>query len=176
MIKPRNVVPSLKDRVTNFGMLLSTIPTGQNSVLFLNPFYDYQIVSMGALVTTITQAVAAPFALGHGPYTDSSGVIQPANLTKFLTAAGCVDINGQPLSTAILPVGTMCFFAMQPDPTGAGLNILPAGAPLVVSGAAVSNSGTVILSVALRPKEKDRNDFTKRPGGAADQAYATYYK
>lgn len=175
MIRSRNVIPALKDRIVNFPMVLSTIPTGASAVLYLNPFYDYQIVAMGALVDVITQAVAAPFNLGYGAYT-KAGVIQPAVPTQFLAAANCLDVNGQPFSTAILPVGTLNLFKIQPDPLGQGLNILRAGAPLTVSGAVAVNSGAVTIFVALRPKDKDHNDFSKTPGGSAYEGYGTYYK
>jgi hypothetical protein len=176
MIKAHNVIPALKDRVVDFPMGLGAIPTGEKAVLFMNPFYDYQLVGMGALVDVVTLALAAPFALGTGPYTNSSGVIQAAVPTQFLTAANCLDIHGQPFSTQILQPGTMQFFTVQPDPTGQGLNILRAGCPLVVSGALAANTGTITLFAVLRPKDKDRGDASKRPGGASDEAYATYYK
>jgi hypothetical protein len=72
----------------------------------------------------------------------------------------------------------MNLFKVQPDPLGQGLNILRAGAPLIVAPPATPgvNSGTVTLIVALRPKDKDRNDASKRPGGAADEGYGSYYK
>jgi hypothetical protein len=176
MIKAHNVIPALKDSVISFPMALGTIPTGQNAVMFFNPFYDYQIVAMAALVTTTTQAAAVAFKIGTGAYTDENGVVQAAIPEQFLPAANALDINGQPFSTQVLPAGTLQFFPIQPDPQGLGLNILRAGQTLVVSGPTVTNSGNIILSIALRPKDKDRNDFSKRPGGAADAAYATYYK
>lgn len=175
MIRSRNVIPALKDQVVNFPVGLGAIPTGEKAVLFMNPFYDYQIVGMGALVDVVTQAAAAPFTLGYGAYT-LNGVIQPAAPTQFLTAANCLDVNGQSFSTAILQPGTLNFFQIQPDSLGQGLNILRAGAPLTVAGGTVSNSGKVTIFVALRPKDKDRNDFSKRPGGAADEGYGTYFK
>jgi hypothetical protein len=175
MIRSRNVIPALKDKIINFPMGLGAIPIGEKAVLFVNPFYDYQIVAMGALVDVVTQAVAAPFTLGYGAYS-KAGVIQPANPTQFMTAVNCVDINGQPFSTQILQPGTMNFMKVQPDPLGQGLNILRAGSPLIVAGAVAANSGTVTVIVALRPKDKDHNDFSKRPGGSADEGYGTYYK
>jgi hypothetical protein len=177
MIKARNVIPAIKDKIINFPMGLGgVVPTGEKAILFMNPFYDYQIIAMGALVQVATQAVAAPFTLGYGAYTDIHGVLQPAVTNQFLTTANCLDVNGQSFSTAILPVGTMNFFKIQADTLGQGLNILRAGAPLKVSSASVSNSGTVTIFVALRPRDKDRNDFSKRPGGASDEAYGSYYR
>jgi hypothetical protein len=175
MIRSRNVIPALKDKIVNFPMGLGVALTGEKAVLFLNPFYDYQIVGMGALVDVATVALAAPFSLGYGAYT-LHGVVQPAVTTQFLTTANCLDVNGQPFSTQVLPPGTMNFFTVQPDPLGQGLNILRAGAPLTVTSAAVVNAGTVTLFVALRPKDKDRNDFSKTPGGSAYEGYAAYYK
>jgi len=176
MIRARNVIPALKDRIVNFPFPLGVNLTGEKAVMFLNPFYDYQIVGMGALVDVATVATPAPFTLGYGAYTDIHGVLQQANLTQFLTAANCLDVNGQPFSTQILPVGTLSYFTVQPDPLGQGLNILRAGSPLVIGTAAATNAGTVTVFVALRPKDKDRGDASKRPGGASDEGYASYYK
>lgn len=175
MIRSRNVIPALKDRVVNFPMKLSAIPTGEAAVLFLNPFYDYQIVAMGALIDVVTTAAPSPFTLGYGAYS-LHGVIQPAVNNQFLQTGTCLDVNGQPFSTAILPAGTLNMFAVQPDNLGQGLNILRAGAPLIVAGTSTGNTGTVTLFVALRPKDKDRNDFSKRPGGSAQEGYASYFK
>jgi hypothetical protein len=175
MVRSRNVIPALKDRIVNFPMGLGAIPTGEKAVLFLNPFYDYQIVAMGAMVDVVTQAVAAPFTLGYGAYT-LHGVVQPAVPNQFLSATNCLDINGQPFSTQIMQPGTMSLIKIQPDPLGQGLNILRAGAPLIVAGAVAANSGTVTLFVALRPKDKDHNDFSKTPGGSAYEGYGSYYK
>jgi hypothetical protein len=159
-------------------MGLGVVLTGEKAVLHLNPFYDYQVVAMGALVDVTTAAVPAtgsPFSLGYGAYT-LHGVIQPAVTNQFLTTANCLDVNGQPFSTQSLPAGTLNMFNVQPDPLGQGLNILRAGAPLTVTSAAFTNAGTITLFVALRPKDKDRNDFSKRPGGSAYEGYASYYK
>lgn len=175
MIRSRNVVPAIKDRVVNFPLGLAAIPTGEKAVLFLNPFYDFQVVGMGALVDVVTTAVASVFTLGYGAYT-LHGVLQPAVLNQYLTAANCLDVNGQPFSTAILQPGTLNLFTVQPDPLGQGLNILRAGAPLVVGGTSTANTGTVTLFVALRPKDKDHNDFSKTPGGSAYEGYGSYYK
>jgi hypothetical protein len=175
MIRSRNVIPALKDRVVNFPMKLSAIPTGEAAVLFLNPFYDYQVVAMGALVDVVTTAVASPFTLGYGAYT-LHGVIQPAVPNQFLTTANCLDVTGQPFSTAILQPGTLNVFTIQPDTLGQGLNILRAGAPLIVGGTSTANTGTITLFVALRPKDKDHNDFSKTPGGSAYEGYSSYYK
>jgi hypothetical protein len=175
MIRSRNVIPALKDRVVNFPMKLSAIPTGEAAVMFLNPFYDYQIVGMGALVDVVTTAAASPFTLGYGAYT-KAGVIQPAVNNQFLTTANCLDKNGQPFSTQVLPAGTLNLFPVQSDPLGQGLNILRAGAPLIVAGTSTGNTGTLTVFVALRPKDKDHNDFSKTPGGSAYEGYGTYYK
>jgi hypothetical protein len=177
-VRSRNAVPALKDRVISFPMGLGgTIPTNEKSVLFMNPSYDYQIISMGALVMVATAATASQFTLGYGAY-PLHGVIQAANPTAFLPAANCLDVNGQPFSTAILPVGTWNAFLIQPDPLGQGLNILRAGAPLTVTVAAGAgaNAGTLILSVTLRPKDKDHNDFSKTPGGSAYEGYGSIFK
>jgi hypothetical protein len=175
MIRSRNVIPALKDRIVNFPMKLNAIPTGENAILYLNPFYDYQIVAMGALVDVVTTAAPSVFTLGYGAYT-KGGVVQAAVNNQFLTTANCLDKNGQPFSTAVLPAGTINFFTVQPDPLGQGLNILRAGAPLIVAGTSSGNTGTLTVFVALRPKDKDHNDFSKTPGGSAYAGYGTYYK
>jgi hypothetical protein len=178
MIRSRSVIPALKDQVKHMGMGLgSNIPTAEKSVLFLNRFYDYQIVGMSAVVMVATATTASQFTIGYGAYTDIHGVLQPLNATAFLPQANCVDQNGNPFGSVALPPGTLVVFPIQPDPLGQGLNILRAGAPLTVTTVAgAGTTGTIVLSVTLRPKDKDRNDYSKTPGGSAYEGYGTYYK
>jgi hypothetical protein len=141
----------------------------------MNPWYDFEIKSITALVRVVTQAAAAPFQLGYGDYTDQHGVIHAANLSFFLSTANCLDMTGASFSTGILPVGSLIVLPIPAD-NGQGSTVLPAGAPLVITGGSATNSGQVLVTVILRPKDWDRGDSSKRPWGASDHAYATYYK
>jgi hypothetical protein len=174
--KPHNCVPSIKDKIITVPLDLSAFPGVSQRVLFLNLFYDFEVKSIAALVTVVTTAVASPFSIGFGTYTDIHGNIIPGVDNFYLTLANCVDVTGQPFSTGILPVGTLCFFPSPVDPNGTGAKNLPMGAPLTVVGANTANTGEVVLNIAVRPKDKDRGDSSKRPSGAADDTWATYYK
>jgi hypothetical protein len=159
--------------------VLAPFAAGAPVTLFFNPWYDYEIKSIVALVRTATGAVAttgSPFTLGYGDYTDPYGTIQPANPTAFLTAANCLDHNGVAFGSVAMIVGTLSVIPVQSDPTGSGLNILRAGSPLIVGPPTVTNTGQILLNVVVRPKDLDRGDASKRPWGASDAAFANYYK
>jgi hypothetical protein len=178
-VRARSSVPSIKDRSVFLSFVLAPFPAGAVSALFINPWYDYEIKSIAALVRVATGAVAgtgSPFTLGYGDYTDSYGTIHPANPTAFLTAANCLDHNGALFGSVALPLGVLNVIPVQHDPTGLGLNILRAGSPLIVGAPTVTNTGQVLLNVVVRPKDLDRGDASKRPWGASDAAYANYYK
>jgi hypothetical protein len=175
-VKSHNTVPAIKDRIINFPLTLGTIPTGAAATLFMDLWYDYEIKSMAALVRVVTLAAPVAFTLGYGSYTDPHGIVQPAVVNQFLPAANTLDANGQAFSTAVLPVGSLHVFKLLPDPNGLGLNILRAGSPLVIAGPTVVNTGQITLNVVLRPKDLDRGDSSKRPWGASDEAYASYFK
>lgn len=172
-LKPNSVVPALKDKVINYNMPLSIAAP---VLLFMDPVYDYDLKAVSALISVVSQGAAAPFTLGFGTYTDHNGNVITTDTDFLLPAANCLDANGQPFSTAILVLGSLHTITLQSDPHGLGLNILPAGAPLVVTGAGASNTGYAYLSIKLRPKQKDRGDSSKRPWGASDAAFATYLR
>ena len=174
MIRSRNVIPALKDKLVRVPMVLSTpLVVGTASVPFCDPWYDYQVVGMAGVVDVATGTTAVILKIGTGPYTDRHGVLQPINPTKFLDTTVTPYPPGTP--PPALAVGTITFFPIQLDPLGQGLNILPAGAPLLITGPS-GGTGEITFVMALRPKDKDRNDISKRPKGAADEGYGTYYK
>ena len=173
MIRSRNVIPALKDKLVRIPMVLGTpLVVGTASVPFCDPWYDYQVVRMAGVVDVVTTAAAVTLKIGTGAYTDVHGTLQPANPTKFLDTT---VTPYPPLPLAAMQPGTITFFPIQLDPLGQGLNILPAGAPLLITGPS-GGGGEITFVMALRPKDKDRNDVSKRPKGAADEGYGTYYK
>ncbi len=175
-VRARNTTPAIKDQVARISYLAATVPTGVGASLFMNPWYDFEIKSITALVRVATTAGAIPFTLGYGAYTNNRGVIVPENLTFFLKATDCIQANGSPLGTTALPAGTLAVMPIPAD-NGLGATILPAGAPLVIGGANVAgNAGGLLVTVILRPKDWDRSDSSKRPWGASDDAFANYYK
>jgi len=172
MIKAKNAVPAIKDKVISSRLALAAMPAigAAGSLLFRDPAYDYDVVGINTLVTTVTTAVASPFELGWSAYTDSHGTIQPIDANAFLDNAHCLDATGQPFSTGILLAGSEVSIPLV------GQVILPAGAALILTGTSTANTGIVAVTVTLRPKEKDRGDGTKRPHFSADSPYASYYK
>jgi hypothetical protein len=180
-VRARSTTPAIKDKVANLGFLLSTLSAtpGAAGTLFMNPWYDYEIKSISALVRIAVPATTtAAFTVGYGAYTNQHGVLMPAVTNAFLAAAQCLDPNGIAAfgnGPAILQPGTLVFFPIPAD-NGMGNTVLPAGAPLVVAGAPSTSTGQIVLTVILRPKDWDRGDSSKRPWGASDHAFATYYK
>lgn len=174
-IKARNAVPALKDRFLSKFIDLSAMPAlaGGSALLFMSTEYDMEVVSLSAVVTVVTTAVASPFHIGYAAFTDRYGIPVIADPSHFLTDALCRDANGQSFSTQVLTVGSQHLLPAPGTIGGTGTPILPRGAPLTVIGTNTANTGEILLSVILRPKDKDRGDASKRPGGASDYPYSS---
>lgn len=172
--KARNVVPALKDRRVSKFITLNAMPavSGGSALMYVDPVYDLEVVRIQALVTGATTAAASPFTLGYTAYTDSTGTIQPAAPAAFLPASLCLDGTGQSFSTGILPVGTIIQFVPPSNASSTLTPILPAGSALILVGTSTANTGQIFVTVSLRPKDKQRGDASKRPGGSSDYPYS----
>jgi hypothetical protein len=166
-VRARSTVPAIKDR-----SLIASAPSATPQNLFFNPWYDYQVVSVVALAQAVIAPGPIPFLLGYSDYTDSNGAAVPANHSAYLSATTCIDSTGAIFGTNGLPLGGMSVILLQLDPQGLGLNIIRAGSALVLTG----TGANILINVIVRPKDLDRGDASKRPFGASDEAYATYYK
>jgi hypothetical protein len=173
MLKAHNAVPAIKDKKIQKFVDLSAMPAiaGGSALLFCDPAYDYEVVGISALVTVVTTAVASPFALGASAYQNIAGTIVAVDLSRFLTTALCLDSAGASFSTGILALGSRHNFIAPGAPGGTGNPILYAGAALTLTGTNTANTGELLVTVTVRPKDKDRGDHSKRPGGASDAGY-----
>jgi hypothetical protein len=149
-VKPQNVVASLKDRRHAVSIDLSADLSGPLLIPdSLDPSHDQEVISANLYVTTAhiaSQALTVEVGESVGP----SGA---ADVDKFVDAVST--------GTALVAAGGII-------PLTLTNTTLQAGHQLTYDDAHnASQTGVATLVVVLRPKEKDRGNLTKRPGGSA---------
>lgn len=144
MVKPQNVVMSLKDKLVNLFVDFSAGLVNTGKPFFVDHEDDYEVVDVSAEVSVAYIAS------------------QPVTLSVGTVATPTAFVNAQSLGSAAVGVGNKI------DVTQTSTKKLPKGTPLVVTcAAAASQTGEGLVQVRLRPMERANANPTKRPGGSA---------